>query len=69
MGRVIIHGAVRDAPLVAPLDIGIKALGTNHARATSTELARETYLSHLAGVVFTPGAVIVSDEAGVVVLP
>ena len=66
---VIIHGAVRDAALLAPLDIGIKALGTNPRKSHKHGTGTRNVPVAFGGVVFTPGAVVVSDEDGVVVLP
>jgi len=66
---VIIHGAVRDAALLAPLDIGIKAVGTNPRKSPKYGAGTKNVPVAFGGVVFTPGAVVVSDEDGVVVLP
>lgn len=66
---VIIHGAVRDAALLAPLDIGIKALGTNPRKSHKYGAGQEAVPVSFGGAVFTPGAIVVSDEDGVVILP
>jgi len=66
---VIIHGAVRDAVLLAPLDIGIKALGTNPRKSHKHGAGTSNVPVAFGGVVFVPGAAVVSDEDGVVVLP
>lgn len=65
----IIHGSVRDASLLAPLDIGIKALGTNPRTSRKDGAGTINIPVAFGGVVFTPGDVVVSDEDGVVVLP
>lgn len=66
---VIIHGAVRDSALLALLDIGIKALGTNPRKSHKHGTGHQDVPVAFGGVVFSPGATVVSDEDGVVVLP
>jgi regulator of ribonuclease activity A len=66
---VIIHGAIRDAALLAPLDIGIKALGTNPRKSHKHGAGQQNVPVAFGGAVFTPGATVVSDEDGIVVLP
>ena len=52
-----------------PLDIGIKALGTNPRKSHKHGAGPPGRPVAFGGAVFTPGAVVVSDEDGVVVLP
>lgn len=66
---VIINGAVRDAALLAPLDIGIKALGTNPRKSHKHGAGQQDVPVAFGGAVFPPGATVVSDDDGVVVLP
>jgi regulator of ribonuclease activity A len=66
---LIIHGAIRDAAAVAPLDIGIKALGTNPRKSHKHGAGQRDVPVSFGGAVFTPGAHLVSDEDGIVVLP
>jgi regulator of ribonuclease activity A len=66
---VIIHGAVRDSAMLAKLDIGIKALGANPRKSSKTGAGQEGVPVGFGGVVFRPGATVVSDEDGIVVLP
>ena len=66
---VIIHGAVRDATLLAGLDIGVKALGTNPRKSHKHGAGQQDVTVDFGGAVFTPGALVVSDEDGIVVLP
>lgn len=65
---VIIHGAVRDSALLARLDLGVKALGTNPRKSTKHGTGARDVPVEFGGAVFTPGATVVSDEDGVVVL-
>jgi regulator of ribonuclease activity A len=66
---IVINGAVRDAATLAALDIGIKALGTNPRKSHKHGAGQHNVPVSFGGVVFTPGAKLVSDEDGVVVLP
>lgn len=66
---VIIHGAVRDTALLAGLDIGIKALGTNPRKSHKHGAGQQNVPVAFGGAVFTPGAVVISDQDGIVILP
>ncbi|MBP8248321.1 MAG: ribonuclease E activity regulator RraA, partial [Phenylobacterium sp.] len=66
---VVVYGAVRDTPILATLDIGIKALGSVPIRSVKRgEGVVDTPVA-FGGVVFLPGDVLHADEDGVVVLP
>jgi regulator of ribonuclease activity A len=66
---VVIHGAVRDVAALAKLDIGIKAVGSNPRKSSKHGTGQHNVPVSFGGAVFTPGAQLVSDEDGVVVLP
>ncbi len=66
---VIIHGVVRDSALLAGMDLGVKALGTNPRKSSKNRTGEHNVPVTFGGALFTPGAVVVSDEDGVVVLP
>ena len=66
---IIIHGAVRDAAAISAIDIGVKALGTNPRKSHKHGTGEQDVPVAFGGVVFVPGATVVSDEDGVVVLP
>ena len=66
---VVIHGAVRDQAALAALDIGIKALGSNPRKSSKHGTGQRDVPVAFGGVVFHPGARLVSDEDGLVVLP
>jgi len=66
---VVIHGVVRDVAALATLDIGIKALGSNPRKSSKQGTGQRNVPVSFGGAVFTPGAHLVSDEDGVVVLP
>ncbi|SNY60938.1 ribonuclease E activity regulator RraA [Paractinoplanes atraurantiacus] len=65
---VIINGAVRDVAELRTLPLGIKALGSNPRKSTKTGAGDRDITLHIGGCDFPPGAEIVSDEDGVVVL-
>lgn len=66
---VVINGAVRDVVALGLLDLGIKALGSNARKSTKTGAGDRDVILTFGGATFTPGARLVSDEDGVVVLP
>ena len=66
---VVIHGAVRDVAALATLDIGIKALGSNPRKSSKHGTGQHNVPVSFGGAVFPPGAQLVSDADGVVVLP
>jgi regulator of ribonuclease activity A len=66
---VVINGAVRDVAALAELDLGIKALGSNPRKSAKTGAGDRDVVVSFGGATFTPGARLVSDDDGVVVLP
>jgi regulator of ribonuclease activity A len=66
---VIIWGAVRDVGALARVELGIKALGSNPRRSTKNGGGEVDVPVTFGGVTFTPGATVVSDDDGIVVLP
>lgn len=66
---IVINGAVRDARALGQIPIGVKALGTNPRRSLKTGSGQRDTLVQFGGAVFTPGALLVSDDDGVVVMP
>jgi regulator of ribonuclease activity A len=66
---VVVHGAVRDVAVLRTLDLGIKALGSNPRTSAKTGAGERDVPVTFGGAVFTPGAELVSDDDGIVVLP
>lgn len=66
---VIINGAVRDVAALRDLPIGIKALGSNPRKSTKTGAGHRDGAIAFGGCRFVPGAEVVSDDDGIVVLP
>ncbi|GIE76536.1 putative 4-hydroxy-4-methyl-2-oxoglutarate aldolase [Actinoplanes philippinensis] len=66
---VIINGAVRDVAALRELPVGIKALGSNPRKSGKTGAGDRDVVVEFGGCRFTPGARVVSDDDGIVVLP
>jgi regulator of ribonuclease activity A len=66
---LIIHGAIRDGAEIDAMDIGVKALGTVPKRGQRAGAGDVDVPVTFGGVTFTPGARVVADEDGVIVLP
>ena len=66
---IVIHGVVRDVAALGTLDIGLKALGSNPRKSSKQGTGERDVPVSFGGAVFAPGAQLVSDEDGVVVLP
>jgi len=66
---VVIHGVLRDVTEIDPMQIGVKALGTHPRRGALTGGGQIDVPVTFGGVTFVPGAWVVADEDGVVVVP
>ena len=66
---VVVFGAVRDSAVLATIDLGIKALGTNPMRSVKRGEGMVDTPVAFGGVVFLPGDMLYADEDGVAVLP
>jgi regulator of ribonuclease activity A len=66
---VVINGPVRDTAALAELDLGVKALGSNPRKSAKTGAGERDVPVSFGEATFTPGAHLVSDGDGVVVLP
>jgi regulator of ribonuclease activity A len=66
---VIINGAVRDVAALRELPVGIKALGSNPRKSGKAGTGERDVVLEFGNCTFTPGARVVSDDDGVVVLP
>ena len=65
----VINGAVRDSAILATLDFGVKAIGTNPVKSTKTGAGTADIAVEFGGVRFEPGQWIYCDEDGVIVAP
>lgn len=66
---VVINGPVRDVAALRELDLGVKALGSNPRKSAKDGVGERDVVVSFGGVDFVPGAELVSDDDGVVVLP
>jgi regulator of ribonuclease activity A len=64
---VILHGCIRDSAELAPLPLGIRALGTMPLRSDKRGEGERDVPVRFAGVSFRPGDWVYADEDGVVV--
>lgn len=64
---VLIHGCIRDRVALAALDLGVKALGSNPRKSSKNGTGEADVVLEFGGVVFRPGALLHSDEDGIVV--
>lgn len=66
---ILVHGCVRDVAALGELEIGIKASGTSPRPSTKTGEGASDVPVTFGDVTFVPGAMLYSDDDGVVVLP
>ncbi len=66
---VVVNGVIRDRAEIDEMDIGVKALGTVPRRARLGAGGELDIPLRFGGVTFTPGARLVADADGVIVLP
>lgn len=66
---IVVHGCVRDSAILASLDIGIKALGTNPQRSLKKGDGERDVDVSFGGADFALGAHLYADEDGVLVSP
>ncbi|KAA0976050.1 RraA family protein [Paeniglutamicibacter gangotriensis] len=64
---VVINGVIRDSVALAQTPLGIKALGSNPRKSAKDSLGEVDITVEFGGVVFTPGAILHSDEDGILV--
>jgi len=65
---LVVHGGVRDVAVLRHLPLGIKALGTNPRPSGKTGVGEIEVPVEFGGVTFRPGAMLYSDDDGIVVL-
>jgi regulator of ribonuclease activity A len=66
---IVVYGAVRDVALLAHLDIGILAVGSNPRRSHKNGTGERDVVIGFGGAAFAPGDRVTADDDGVVVLP
>ncbi len=66
---LVINGAVRDSAVLAGLDLGVKALGTNPRKSSKAGVGAVDVPVGFGGITFHPGDTLYADDDGVVLLP
>lgn len=64
---VVINGAIRDRVELSRTELGIKALGSNPRKSAKDSVGAVDITVDFGGVTFTPGAILHSDEDGILV--
>lgn len=64
---VVINGAIRDRALLAQMDLGVRALGSNPRKSTKEGAGQLDVEVTFGSVTFRPGATLWSDEDGILV--
>ena len=64
---VIVYGAIRDRDVLATLDLGVKALGSNPRKSVKDGVGEVDVPVEIGGVVFTPGNLVWADADGILV--
>jgi regulator of ribonuclease activity A len=64
---VVINGAIRDSAIIAGMEFGCKALGTNARKSTKTGAGERDITVSFGGVDFVPGDTLYADSDGIVV--
>ena len=64
---VIIHGAIRDRDVLATLDLGVKALGSNPRKSVKDGVGDIDVPVEIGGVTFRPGGYVWADTDGILV--
>lgn len=64
---IIVNGVIRDRVVISTLPIGVKALGSNPKKSSKTGEGEADVPVTFGGVTFRPGAMLYSDEDGILV--
>jgi len=64
---IVVHGVIRDRVVIGTLPIGVKALGSNPQKSSKTGAGEADVVVGFGDVTFRPGAMLFSDEDGILV--
>lgn len=64
---IVVFGCIRDSAVIATIDIGVKALGTNPRKSVKKGAGDRDVPVTFAGITFTPGHYLYADTDGIVV--
>lgn len=62
---IVVSGCIRDSAVIATIDIGVKAIGTNPRKSVKMNTGQRDIPVSFAGVTFTPGEYLYADEDGI----
>ncbi len=62
---IVVNGCIRDAAIIAGLDLGIKALGTNPKKSVKKGAGERDVVLKFADAILTPGDYVYADQDGV----
>lgn len=62
---IIVSGCIRDSAVIATIDIGVKAIGTNPRKSLKLGAGQRDVPVSFAGVTFMPGEYVYADEDGI----
>ena len=63
---IIVSGCIRDSEVIATIDIGVKAMGTNPRKSAKKGAGDRDIPVQFAGVIFRPGDYLYADSDGIV---
>lgn len=66
---LVVHGCVRDAAVIASIDIGVRALGTTPVRSAKLGAGKRDVPVRFGGVLIRPGHHLYADEDGILLAP
>lgn len=64
---IIVSGCIRDSAVIKNIDIGVKAIASNPKKSVKKGAGDMNIVINFAGIAFTPGHYVYSDEDGIVV--
>ncbi len=64
---IIVYGCIRDSAIIATIQIGVKALGTNPLKSVKRGDGDRDIAVHFSGTDFTPGHWVCADSDGILV--
>jgi len=62
---IVVSGCIRDSAVIATIDIGVKAIGTNPRKSQKLNTGQRDIPVSFAGVTFNPGEYLYADEDGI----
>ncbi len=66
---ILVSGCIRDSAVIATIDIGVKALGTNPRKSVKKGAGDRNIAVTFAGVTFIPDQYIYADQDGILISP